>query len=143
MKLNQISVFLEDKKGRLFEVCSVLGEGGINIRALTIAESRGYGVARMVVDKPDAAMDVLKGKGFVAEKTEIVAVQVADRPGGLANILKILYEKDVNVEYMYGFVEKFSDKALMVFRFENPDEGLAVLSENGVKVLGTKDIVNL
>ena len=143
MKLTQISVFLENKKGRLLEVCSLLGEGGINIRALTIAESEGYGVLRMVVNKPEEAMRLLKGKAFVANLTDIVAVQVEDKPGGLAKILKIINDRDINVEYMYGFVEKFSDRALMVFRFEDADGAIAALTENKVKVVSKEDVVNL
>ena len=143
MKLTQISVFLENKKGRLLEVCSLLGEGQINIRALTIAESEGYGVLRMVVNRPQEAMRLLKSKAFVANLTDIVAVQVEDKPGGLASVLKVINDQDINVEYMYGFVEKFSERALMVFRFEDPDKAIAALTKNNVKVISKEEMVNL
>ncbi len=143
MKLTQISVFLENKQGRLYDVCALLGRNKINIRALTIAESEEFGILRIVVDKPDAAMRVLKKNGFVANLTDIVAVEVGDHPGGLAGILKILYTSGINVEYMYGFVKKFSNNALLVFRFEDINKALKVLARNKIKIVGKKDIGNL
>jgi hypothetical protein len=140
MKLTQISIFLENRKGRLNEVCSLLGKNKINIRALTVAETEEFGVLRIVVDKPQKATQVLKKNGFTANLTDIVAVEVGDKPGGLAAILKILSQNDVNVEYVYGFVEKKTDKALLVFRFEEPDKAIAILKKNKISVVGKKDI---
>jgi hypothetical protein len=142
MKITQISVFLENKKGRLYEICALLGKNSINIRALTIAESPEFGILRVVVDKPENAIALFRENKFVANITEIVAVEVNDQPGGLANILKVLYENDVNIEYMYGFVEKFSEKALLVFRFDDPDKAINILTRNNVKIIGKKDIAN-
>ena len=139
MKLTQISVFLENKKGRLYDVCAALGAGKINLRALTVAESEDFGILRMVVDKPEEAARLLKKKGFVSSFTEIVAVEVGDKPGGLARVLKVINEKSLNVEYMYGFTEKCTDKALMVFRFDDPDQAVKVLKKNGIGVVGRKE----
>ena len=135
MKITQVSVFLENKKGRLLEVCKLLGKNNINIRALNVAESEGFGVLRIVVDKSQEAVDVLKKNDLVANLTEVVAVEVEDRPGGLAKILEILSKNNINVEYMYGFVEKHSSNALMVFRFEEPDKAAKILLDNGIKVV--------
>jgi hypothetical protein len=143
MKITQISIFLENKKGRLFEVCSLLGKHRINIRALTIAESEGFGVMRVVVDKPQEAMTVLKENSLAAKLTDIIAVEVDDRPGGLADILGIFNANNINVEYMYGFVEKFSDRALMVFRVEETDKAASLLTQNNIKVVREDDIRNL
>jgi len=143
MKVTQISLFLENRKGRLFDVCTLLGKNGINIRALNIAETDEFGILRMVVDKPDKALSVLKANHFVASVTDIVAVEVDDRPGGLANVLRIVTETGLNIEYMYGFVESRTDKALMVFRFENPDKALDVLQKNGVSVVGSSEVETL
>ena len=143
MKIRQISLFLENRKGRLHDVCSLLGEKRINIRALTIAETDEFGVLRMVVDSPDEAVDVLKEKGFVATVTEIVAVEVDDRPGGLARVLSVVTESGLNIEYMYGFVEKKSDRALMVFRFDDPDKAVKLMKENDVPVIGQQEIKSL
>jgi hypothetical protein len=143
MKITQISVFLENRKGRLHEVCSLLGGSEINIRALTVAETESFGVLRIVVDKSDAAVKLLRDHSFVANFTEVVAIEVADQPGGLASVLEILAENDVNIEYMYGFVEKFSDKALLVFRFEDADFAQEVLAKHSISVVTRQEIEGL
>ncbi|MCK9431458.1 MAG: ACT domain-containing protein [Candidatus Omnitrophica bacterium] len=143
MKITQLSVFLENKKGRLYGAAQVLGEAGIDIKALTIAESEEFGVLRMVVDKPQEGLKALKEKGFVASITDIVAVEVGDHPGGLADVLKIFNDHDINLEYMYAFVEKNADNAIVVFRFDDPDKAIAVLSKNNIRVLGKKEIESL
>ncbi len=143
MKITQISVFLENRKGRLYDVCSLLGSNGVNIRALTIAETESFGVLRIVVDKSEQAIKLLRENQFVANFTDVVAIEVADQPGGLASILKVLADNDVNIEYMYGFVEKFSDKALLVFRFEDTEFAQQVLAKNDIRVVSSKDIAGL
>ncbi|MCD6385583.1 hypothetical protein J7M23_07360, partial [Candidatus Sumerlaeota bacterium] len=109
----------------------------------TIAETEDFGVLRIVVDKPDFALQVLKANGFVSRFTDIVGVEVEDTPGGLANILKVLSQNDINVEYMYGFLEKSGNKALLVFRFDDPDSAIDVLTKNNITVLRKEDVVNL
>ena len=113
------------------------------MRALTIAETESFGVLRIVVNKPDKATEVLKAANITANITDVVAVEIDDKPGGLAKVLKILADGDVNVEYMYGFVEKFSDNALLVFRFEDAAKAHEVLTANGIKVVGSEDIQGL
>jgi hypothetical protein len=143
MKVTQLAVFLKNERGHLYSLCEILGENKINIRALTLAESPEFGIARLVVDKPEEAEKLLKLKGFMANRTEIVPVEVPDKPGGLASVLKVLYENDINVEYMYGFAEKSASNALMVFRFENPDLAITVLQKNKVRVVSNKEITGL
>ena len=143
MRISQISVFLENRQGRLYDACSLLGEKGINIRALTIAETESFGVLRIVVDKTNEAVEVLRYNGFTANITDVVAVEVSDEPGGLAEMLKLLSENKINVEYMYGFVEKSTDKALLVFRFEDTDAAQAVLAKNNIKIANREDIQGL
>ncbi len=140
MKITQISVFLENRKGRLADVCALFGDNNINIRALTIAETESFGVMRLVVDRPAVAMELLKANGFTANLTNVVGIEVDDVPGGLAKILKILSKNEINVEYMYGFVEKSSDKAMMVFRFDHPEAAANVLGEQGIKIIPKEDI---
>lgn len=143
MKITQISVFLENRKGRLYDVCSLLGSYGVNIRALTVAETESFGVLRIVVDHSDIAIRVLRENHFVANFTDVVAIEVPDQPGGLASILKLLSEHDVNIEYMYGFVEKFSDKALLVMRFEDTDFAQQILAKQKIHIVTEKDIEGL
>jgi hypothetical protein len=143
MKINQISVFLENRKGRLCDVCMILGDNDINIRALTIAETESFGVLRIVVDKTEEAMKVLKDKDFTANITDVVAVEVSDKPGGLAGILKVLAGNDINIEYMYAFVEKSSDNALMVFRFEDTAAAQQILQQNNIKIVTEQEIKGL
>ncbi|MFA5320706.1 MAG: ACT domain-containing protein [Candidatus Omnitrophota bacterium] len=140
MKITQISVFLENKQGRLHEVCALLGSNNVNIRALTVADTEDFGILRIVVDRPQEAVAILRGAGLTANLNEIVAVEVEDRPGGLSGILKILSANGVNVEYMYGFVEKFSEKALLVFKFEEPDKAIGILADNNIGIVGGRDI---
>jgi len=143
MKITQISIFLENRKGRLYDVCSLLGGNDVNIRALTIAETESFGVLRIVVDKSDQAIKLLRDNHFVANFTDVVAIEVPDKPGGLASILKVFADNDVNIEYMYGFVEKFSDKALLVMRFEDTDFAQQILAKHNIHVVAEKDIQGL
>jgi hypothetical protein len=143
MKITQMSVFIENTKGKLYELCDILGKNKINIKALTLAESPEFGIVRLVVDKADEAVKLLKENGFIASIADIVAVEVSDNPGGLASALKVLAENDIDIEYMYGFVEKTSDKALMVFKFEDIDRSIAVLCRNGVSIMSKDKICQL
>ena len=143
MKLTQISIFLENRKGRLYEVCSLLGKKKINIRALTVAESEQFGILRIVVNKPEETAAILKKNGFVASLTEIVVVEVSDKPGGLADILKVFSQSNINVEYMYGFVVKKFDKALLVFRFDEPDKAIKLLKKKKIKMISRKEMGDL
>ncbi|OHB57883.1 MAG: amino acid-binding protein [Planctomycetes bacterium GWF2_42_9] len=143
MKIKQISVFLENRKGRLYDVCSLLGKNNINIRALNVAETESFGILRIVVNKPEAAMDAFNEAGIVARLTDVIAVEVEDKPGGLADILKVLSDEDVNIEYMYGFVEKSSDKALMVFRFDDVEKAAEVLTKHNVKIVQEQGVREL
>ena len=144
MKINQISIFIENTKGRLAEVCTLLGDNNINIRALTIAESPEFGILRVVVDKLQKAKDILKEHSFISTIAEIVAVEVSDDPGGLAKALQILSKNDINVQYMYGFVEKATEKALMVFKFEkNIDKAIEILQKNNINLVDEKTALGL
>ena len=143
MKVEQISVFLENKSGRLAEVARALGDAGVNIRALSIADSSDFGILRIIVNDNDKALEVLKKEGFTVSKTEVVAVEVPDRPGGLAWVLDLLEKRSINVEYMYAFVERSSDNALIVFRFDEMDNAIQVLSSNGVTILNGSTVYSL
>jgi hypothetical protein len=135
MRVEQISVFLENKAGRLSEVTGILSEAGINIRALSLADTSDFGILRLIVNDNGKALLALKERGFTVGKTDVVAVEVDDRPGGLHRILLALFKANVNVEYMYAFVQQSGDNAVIIFRFDNLDEAVKVLQQNGVKVI--------
>ncbi len=143
MQAEQISVFLENKSGRLSEVTGILAEAGVNIRALALADTSDFGVLRLILDNSEKAVSVLKDSGFTVGRTEVVAVQVADRPGGLNNILEILKNNGINVEYMYAYVRHTGDHAIMIFRFDNVSAALDVLAANQVKVIAGDKLTNM
>ena len=143
MKVEQISIFIENKFGRLAEVTRVLGESGVNIRALSLADTSDLGILRLIVNKTDQAKAVLKEKGFTVNKTDVVAVEVPDRPMGLYGILEILDQGKVNVEYMYAFVERCGENAVIIFRFDNTEEAILVLTRGGVNVLEGERVYNM
>ena len=143
MKVKQISVFLENKSGRLEEVTKILADNSVDIRALSLADTRDFGILRMIVNDYPKAHGLLKDAGFTVRETDVVAAEVPDRPGGLAGILKSLSEKNISVEYMYAFVERRSDRAIMIFRFENVDEAIEILKGSEVKLLKGEDVYKL
>ena len=145
MKVMQISIFLENKSGRLSEVTRVLGDNGINIRALSLADTTDFGILRLIVNDTDKASNVLKDNGFTVGKTEVIAVEVDDRPGGLARILQILNQENINVEYMYAFVERSQDNAVIIFRFDdkNLDRAITLLKNAGITVLDAEKVYSL
>lgn len=140
MKVKQISIFLENKSGRLAKVIKTLGENNINIRALSIADTTDFGVLRLIVNDPDRASKILKEQDFTVSTTEIIAVQVPDKPGGLAGILQILEDSKINIEYMYAFVEKSGTDAVVVFRVEHIDRAIEILKQSGVSLLSEKAV---
>ena len=135
MKVEQISVFIENKSGRLAEIARILGEAGINIRALSLADTSDFGILRLIVNDRETAKQVLKEKGFTVSKTEVVAIEVPDRPGGLSNILQFLDQENINVEYMYAFVERCGENAVIIFRFDETERAIQALVEKGFNVL--------
>jgi hypothetical protein len=134
MKTRQISIFLENKVGRILEITEILGAHTINIRALSLADTSDFGILRMIVDDVEKSVKILKEKGFIVKESHVVAVEVPDKPGGLAAVLKILGKEKINVEYMYAFFEQPQNKALLIFRFENPDRAVQILQENGINI---------
>jgi len=136
MSVRQISVFLENARGRLAQVTQTLAREKINIRALSLADTSDFGVLRIIVNNPDRCLTVLKAGGFVAQVTEVIAVEVEDAPGGLARILEVLDQDNVNVEYMYAYVEKSRDNAIVICRIDDRERALQVLEKNGITTLG-------
>jgi len=134
--IKQISVFLENKSGRMVRVAQTLGDADINIRGVSIADTSDFGILRLIVDQPDKAVDELKAKGFMATVTEVIAMEVPDEPGGLAKVLTYLEKENINIEYLYSFIEKPTANAIIMMRVERIDDALAVLRENNVPIVG-------
>ncbi len=143
MKVKQISVFLENKAGRLSEVTAILSEAGINIRALSLADTSDFGVLRLIVNNSDKALDALKNNGFSVGVTDVVAVEVTDRPGGLHHILEMLQQAQINVEYMYAFVQQSGKNAVMIFRFDRIDEAIEILQKDGIAIVDGEKLYDL
>ena len=143
MKLEQISIFLENKKGRLWKALSILREADINIRALSIADTSDFGILRLIVPDPQKAKSILEKENFVVKINDVIAVEVHDEPGGLEKILEILNKADINVEYIYAFVEKKGEKAIVVLRTEDVDAGINALENGGINVLSSKEVYEL
>ena len=143
MRVEQISVFLENKAGRLAEVTRILSEAGINIRALSLADTSDFGILRLIVNNNDKAKEVLSKNGFTVGRTDVVAVEVEDRPGGLHKILDVLFRANINVEYRYAFVQQSGNNAVIIFRFDNLEEAVKVLTANGVTVINGSKVYTM
>jgi hypothetical protein len=143
MMIRQISVFLENKSGRLAEVTKVLGANGIDISALSIADTTDFGILRLIVNDPVKAERVLKSNGFTVSCTNVIAIAVADKPGGLASALDILDKEGIGIEYMYAFVGKSSDEALVILKVEDTDKAMKVLKNKNIKVLPSEQVYRL
>ena len=135
MKVEQISIFLENKSGRLAEVTGVLAKAGVNIRALSLADTADFGVLRLIVNDPDRCLRLLKEHEFAAQATDVIAVEVEDRPGGLYRILEVFDREAINIEYMYAFVEKSGNNAIVVFKIDEAGRAVESLKKNGISVL--------
>jgi hypothetical protein len=136
MKLKQLSVFCENKPGHLIAPMRLLARESIDVRALSLADTQRYGILRMIVSDWEKAKTLLIDAGSVVQVTDVVAVEVPDHPGGLADVLAQFEGAQINIEYMYAFPFGHEGKAVLVFRFDDPDAAIAVLARKGVPVLG-------
>ena len=143
MKVSQLSVFIENKSGRLADVTRTLADADINIRALSIADTIDYGLLRLIVNDPVAARNALSNAGFTVTLTEVLAIEVPDKPGGLAGIIDILAGAGINIEYMYAFVGTSGENAIVIFRIEKLDEAIAILQRKGVRIMTGDELHSL
>ncbi|KAF5436608.1 hypothetical protein C5S35_08350 [Candidatus Methanophagaceae archaeon] len=143
MAIKQISIFMENKSGRMARVAKALGDAGVNIRALTIAEAGDFGVVRMVVDDTEKGYKVLREEGFTVSETEVLAVAIQDSPGGLFEIANTLGENEINVDYAYAFVTAKAERAMLILRVDDIKRATEVLNEAGVRVATKAEIQNI
>ncbi len=143
MLVEQIAVFLENKSGRLAEITSTLAKKSINIRALSVADTADFGILRLIVDKVEEAKYELKENGFTVGITNVIAVEVEDKTGGLAAVLQCIKNSGINVEYMYAFVNKTGENAVLIFRFDKMEEAITTLQKDGFIILSRDQICSL
>jgi len=140
MKVKQIAVFLENRSGRLADICHTLAQHAINIRALSLADTADFGILRLVVNDTAKAQEVLKENGFTVGVTDVLAVDVPDKPGALDAILQIVRKASLNVEYMYAFTKKSGESGMLLFRFDDQDTAIKVLLGAGCKLLTDEEV---
>ena len=143
MTVKQISVFLENKPGKLADFTDVLSKNEIDMRALSLAEAEDFGIVRIIVDDVYNASTVLKDAGYVFSITKVLAVAIPDEPGGLYKVIRTLGDNDVNVEYMYAFTTKKEGVAYMIFRVQNNKKAVEVLQKNGIRPVCQDELADL
>jgi hypothetical protein len=143
MYTKQVSIFLENKKGRLAEVAKLLADEGINIRALSLADTADFGVLRLIVSDRARCFRVLKEHGLTAQETDVIAVEMADQPGGLHHVVEVLDREDLNIEYMYAFVPKKGGNAIVVLKIDNAARAVEALKGSGIPILAEDIVQNL
>jgi hypothetical protein len=142
MKIHQLSLFLENQPGQMIEPCRLLAGAAIDIRSLSLADTRQFGILRMIVSDWKVAAELLESKGYVVNVTEVVAIEVEDRPGGLAELMTLFENSGINIEYMYAFPFGRGNRAVMIFRFDQPDAAIERLRAAGINVVGGVDVYN-
>ena len=142
MKVHQLSLFVENRPGQLTIPCKALADAGINILTLSLADTQQFGILRLIVREWEKAKATLEKAGCVVNITEMVAVEVPDRPGGLAQVLTVMEKSKVNIEYMYAFTARRGDKAVLLFRFDNPDNAIACLRKSGLNLVDSVELYN-
>ncbi len=140
MLIKQISVFVENKPGRLNEVIKSLAKADVDIRALSLADTTDFGILRLIVNKPDVAAKALKDEGFMVSLTDVIAIGVSDTPGGLSSALDILTSNGIGVEYMYAFIGRDNANAMVIFRVENIADATKVLNDNKIRIIKSDEI---
>lgn len=143
MFIKQLSVFVENKPGRLAQITSDLGEHNVDIRALSISDTRDFGILRLITDRPDEAERVLKAAGYTVSLTQVIAIGVEDKPGGLSKAMRVLLDNHISVDYMYAFLSKTERPASVILRVSDNDTAAKVLRDNGIKVLENEEVINI
>ncbi len=142
MTIQQISVFLENRAGQLAEVTELLAQHGVNLRAIHVAETADYGVLRIIVNKPEEAVNALKSHGMIVSLTNVLGVGIDDEPGAFSKAVQALAAEDINIEYMYAFIGRGKDKAYVIIRADQEEKAAAVLQERGFELLEPETLYN-
>lgn len=140
MKIRQLSIFLENKVGRLAGVIGLLGKAGIDIRAISVADTADFGILRLLLKDVDRAAKVLGERGVVCRVSNVTVAEVSAAPGGLAHVLSVLDQAGVNIEYMYAVAQSCRPDPMMVFRFADTEPALKAMQENGIAILSEEEL---
>lgn len=143
MQIKQLSIFVENKEGRMAEITQILAENGVDIRALSLADTTDFGILRIIVNNPDLAVKVLRDKGMTVSLTNVIAIGIADQPGGFAAAVKVLSQADISIEYLYAFVSRSGGTAYVILRVENNGKAIDVLQKAGFSILTQSDLYDL
>jgi len=141
MLIKQLSIFLENKKGRFTEVTTILGEAGINMTAFTVAENSDFGIVRLIVSDPEKARNVLRENKYAVSITDVLCLQMPNEPGALSKVMRIITQADISIEYMYAF--SFGNGAVVIIRPDNLESALSILAENKVELLASSELFAL
>ncbi len=140
MQIKQLSVFVENTQGRLADITAKIAEANIDIRALSLADTTDFGILRLIVDKPEEAVLILKESGLTVSLTNVIAIGIDDTPGGFAKAVRVLANSDISIEYLYAFVSRSDNLAYVILRVEDNDKAVKVLTQGGIPVVGQEDI---
>ncbi|PIP39009.1 MAG: amino acid-binding protein [Desulfobacterales bacterium CG23_combo_of_CG06-09_8_20_14_all_51_8] len=143
MKTQQISVFIENRSGRLAKITTALGNAGVNIRAMSLADTSDFGILRLIVNQTEKAINTLKDQGFTVMVSSVMAVAIPDTPGALGNLLSLLEHAGLNVEYMYAFITRNQNQAVNILRFDDIDKAIETLNESDITVLDEGALMTL
>ena len=143
MTIKQLSVFVENRPGKLVEALETLADAKIDMRALSLADTSDFGILRIIVDKPDQALEVLTEAGYLVKSNDVLAVVIGDKPGGLSSVVRILANAGIDIEYTYAFVAHSKDKAYVIIRVDNNDDAIEVLKKNEVTLLDAKEMYGM
>ena len=140
MQIKQLSIFVENKAGRLAEITAVLAEANVDIRAISIADTSDFGILRLIVDHPDEAVEALKKAGMTVSLTSVIAIGIHDRPGEFAKAMRILADEHIAIEYMYAFISRDKGKAFVILRVDDDQRAVSVLQDSGITSLTAEEI---
>lgn len=140
MIINQLSVFVENKRGRLAEITQILKDNDIDIRALSIADTKEFGILRLIVNDPKKAALALKEEGFTVSLTKVIGIGIDDKPGGLCQAMEVLRDNEISVEYMYAFISRSEKTAYVILRVADNEKAIAILSEHQFNIMSSEEI---
>jgi len=140
MLIKQLSVFVENRRGKMSEITQSLASKGIDLRALTLADTNEFGLLRLIVSKPDEAYTLLREAGIMVRMSEVIAIGVSDKPGEFAKAVQVIADAGIDLEYLYGFASRKKEEAVIIMRLDQPGEGVSALRDGGFRIIDCEEI---